>query len=100
MFGVLLMLACVAGVIYLMVKMYQSVAWHYQGVGDRTAHAEYARIKREQPDSAEARLSEAEFVQRHVSSRPGIARYIVCALLLVFIGLPASCALGVMGSMH
>lgn len=98
--GILLMLACVAGAIFLMVKMYKSVTWHNQGVGERTARAEYARIQREQPDSAEARLSEPEFVQQFVASRPGMARYVIGAILLVLVGIPAACTLGVVGTLH
>jgi hypothetical protein len=99
MFGLLMALACLAGIVVLVVKAYKAGTWHQQGVGERSARAEYARILREQPDSAEARLSEAEFVQRHVASRPGMMRYLLFALLLAFIGLPASCAVGVVGSL-
>lgn len=99
MLGILMMLACVAGVIYMMVKMFKATQWHHQGVGERSARAEYARIQREQPDSAEARLSEAEFVSQYVAARPGIARYLVIGLLLTFVGLPAACTMGVVGSL-
>src|SRR3546814_3902847 len=77
MFGVLLMLLCVAAAIYMLVKMYKAFVWHNQGVGERNAHAEYARMRREQPDSADARLSEAEFVSQYVGARPGMARYLI-----------------------
>ena len=100
MLGILAGLACIAGVVAMMVKMYRAHAWHHQGVGERSARAEYARIRREQPDSAEARQSEAEFVQRQLAARPGIARYVVIALLLAFVGLPVSCTLGVLGASH
>src|SRR3546814_12886442 len=40
MFGVLLMLLCVAAAIYMLVKMYKAFVWHSQGVGERNAHAE------------------------------------------------------------
>lgn len=90
----ILMLLCVAAAVYLMVKMYQVHTWHNQGVGERKARAEYGRIRREQPDSAEARLSEGEFVSQYVSAKPGMARYIVGVLLLVFIGMPAACVAG------
>lgn len=100
MFGVLVGLACIAGVVVMMVKMYKSYTWHNQGVGERSARAEYARVQREQPDSAEARLSEAEFVQKYVAARPGFARYIIIALLLTFIGLPAACTMGLMSATH
>ena len=100
MIGILLCLACLAGVIFMMVKMYQTNVWHHGGTGERQAHAEYGRIQREQPDCAEARLSEAEFVQQYVASRPGLARYLIVAILLLIIGLPASCTIGVLGSIH
>jgi hypothetical protein len=100
MIGALLMLACVAGAIYMLVKMFKAYHWHNQGTGERNGHAEYARIQREQPDSAEARLSEAEFVNQYVASRPGMARYLIFGLLLAFIGIPAACTVGVVGSLH
>lgn len=99
MLGVLLMLLCVVAVIYMIVKMYKAAVWHNQGVGERNAHAEYARIRREQPDSADARLSEAEFVSQYVSARPGMARYLIGGLLIALVGVPASCAVGVAGSL-
>lgn len=100
MFGVLVGLACIVGVVVMMRKMYRAHAWHNQGVGERSARAEYARVRREQPDSAEARLSEAEFVQRFVAAQPGLARYILFALLLTFVGLPAACTMGMMAASH
>lgn len=99
MLGVLLGLLCVAGAIFMLVKMYKSFTWHNQGVGERNAHAEFARIQREQPDSAEARLSEPEFVRNFVASKPGMARYLIFGLLIAFIGIPAACTVGVM-SIH
>jgi hypothetical protein len=100
MLGILAMLACIAGVVVMFVKMYKAYTWHNQGIGERSARAEYARIRRDQPDSAEARLSEAEFVQQYVASRPGFARYFIFALLITFIGIPTSCTLGVIGASH
>lgn len=100
MIGVLLMVLCVAAIIYMMVKFYKSFAWHNQGVGERDGRAEYARIQREQPDSAEARQSEPEFVRNYVASRPGIGRYIAGAILLMLIGIPAACTVGVMSTIH
>src|SRR3546814_14872698 len=100
MFGVLLMLLCVAAAIYMLVKMYKAFVWHNQGVGERNAHAEYARMRREQPDSPDARLSEAEFVSQYVGARPGMARYLIGGLLIAFAGVPDSCAVGVIGSLN
>lgn len=81
-------------------KIHQSFAWHHRGVGERKAHAEYARIRREFPDCAEARLAEHEFVRRYVSLKPGMAFYVIGALLLVLIGLPAAWALRAMDLLH
>ena len=86
--GGFLFLVCVVGAIYSVVKAHQARSWHMQGVGERQGRAEYARISREQPDSADGRLSEAEFVDKFVNSKPGAWRYIVFTLLFVFVGFP------------
>ncbi|HEX5353381.1 MAG TPA: hypothetical protein VFW60_04820 [Rhodanobacteraceae bacterium] len=93
MIGAGLMLLCVAASAFLLMETWRAWAWHHRGVGERQALVEYARIRREQPDTAEARLPEAEFVRYHVASRPGATPFLVAALLLLLIGLPASCAL-------
>jgi hypothetical protein len=93
MIGAWLMLLCVAAVLFLITESWRAWAWHHRGVGARKALAEHARIRREQPDTAEARLPEAEFIRYYVGLHPGVARYVIAALLLVLIGLPASCAL-------
>jgi hypothetical protein len=98
--GIVLMLIVTALAVYMVVKAHKANFWHNQGVGERSARAEYARLQREQPGNPEARLSEAEFVQQHVASRPGMWRYIVGALLLVFIGLPVSCTIGAIHMVH
>jgi len=92
--GLILGLAVLAGVVYFMVKLFQAQHWHYMGGGDRKARAEYARLSRENPDSPDAKLSEAEFVQRFVTQQPGMLRYLGYAMLLLIVGLPASCAIG------
>ncbi|MGH8190902.1 MAG: hypothetical protein ACREP2_05595 [Rhodanobacteraceae bacterium] len=92
MIGTWLMLLCVAAVLFLLTKSWRAYLWHHRGTGERKAHDEYARIRREQPDTAEARLPEAEFIRYYVDLRPGIARYLIATLLLLLIGLPASCA--------
>ena len=93
MIGTWLMLLCVVAVLFLITEGWRAYAWHHRGVGARKALVEHARIRREQPDTAEARLPEAEFVRYYVDLRPGLARYLIAALLLVLIGLPGSCAL-------
>lgn len=98
--GIVLMLIVTVAAVYMVVKAHKANFWHNQGVGERAARAEYGRLQREQPGSAEARLSEAEFVQQHVASRPGMWRYIAGALLLVFIGLPVSCTVSALHMVH
>lgn len=93
MIGAGLMLLCVAAAVFLLVEAWCAWVWHHRGEGEREAHLEYARMRREHADTAEVRLPEAEFVRYRVDSRPGPAGYLVAALLLLLIGLPASCAL-------
>jgi hypothetical protein len=93
MIGAGLMLLCVAASAFLLMETWRAWVWHHRGEGEREARLEHARIRREQPDTAEARLSEAEFVRYRMDSRPGPVGYLVAALLLLLIGLPASCAL-------
>lgn len=93
MIGTWLMLLCLATVVFLITQAWRAWAWHHRGWGERAARAEYARLHREQVDTAEGRLPEAEFVRYYKSLRPGCARYVIAALLLVAAGLPGSCAL-------
>lgn len=88
-----LMMACVAAAVALLTKGWQAWTWHHRGWGERAAHAEYARMRREHTDTAEARLPEAEFVRYYVGLRPGATRYLIAVLLLLVAGLPGSCAL-------
>lgn len=98
--GMLLMLIVIAAAVYMLVKAHKANFWHNQGVGERTARAEYGRLQREAPHDPQAQLSEAEFVDTYVKARPGMWRYILGVLLLVFIGLPVSCSVGVLSSVH
>ena len=95
--GLLLMFAVFVATIWVVIKSNMAYSFHNRGVGERKAKAEYARIKREQPDSAEAQISEAEFVEQYVSAVPGVRRYILIALLLLVVGLPVSCGIAVAG---
>lgn len=85
-----LLLGCVAVAAILVWKAWLAWRWHHRGDGARKARNEYARIRREQPDTAEARLTEAEFVRYFVALRPGPARYAVAAALLLLASLPAA----------
>jgi hypothetical protein len=93
MIGTWLMLGCVATSLLLGVQAWRAWVWHHRGGGERLAHLEYARVRRERADTAEARLTEAEFVRYYVDSRAGATRYVIAALLLLLIGLPACGAL-------
>lgn len=93
MIGTGLMLLCVAAAAFLTWEAWRAWRWHHRGGGEREARLEYARMRRERADIAEARLPEAEFVRYHVASRPGATPYLIAVLLLLLIGLPASCAL-------
>lgn len=88
--GWIVMLVVIVAAVYCLVKAWGAANWHNRGVGERAARAEFARMQREQPDSAEARLSESEFVNQYVAARPKAWRYITGTLLLVFIGMPLS----------
>ena len=59
--GFLLMgLVTILALYVMFAKLYPALAFRYAGAGDRKARAEYARIKRESPDSSQVRISEAE----------------------------------------
>ncbi len=81
-----------ASLFFLAMAIYRSF-WRYAGPGERQARAEYARISREKPESPEAKLSEAEYVDNFFRSRPGFFKYIVFAILIAVFGIPASCAI-------
>lgn len=93
MIGTTLIWLSATAAAFLLLLAWRAWRWHHRGVGERSARLEYTRIRRERPDTAEARLPEAEFVRYRVSMRPGALRYVLAALLLLLIGLPASCAL-------
>lgn len=98
MIGFLLMLAILIAMIYLMFfKLYPSIFFRWAGGGDRKARAEYGRIKRENPDSPQAKISEAEFVENFIKQSPHPVKYIVAILLLLIVGLPMSCVIGIAG---
>lgn len=86
--GGLLLLACMAGTVYFAAKGFKALQWHASGAAEREGRAEYGRIRREQPDSADGRLSEAEFLNSFVKSRAGGKRYMLYALLFTFVGWP------------
>ena len=91
MIAVIILVLGIAGCIYFIVKTNRAGAWHMQGIGERKARAEYARLSREEPNSSAAKVSEAEFVQTFVSQQPGMWRYILSAVATLAVTILASC---------
>ncbi|MTI99741.1 MAG: hypothetical protein FH752_14080 [Marinobacter adhaerens] len=85
---VFVVLAAIA--IWLVVKANKARSWHNEGIGERKARAEYARLQRENPDSPEAKATEAEFVESYVSAQPTMARYFIAALMIGLVVMPVS----------
>ena len=72
-------------VLWPVIKVYSSFNWHNRGVGERKGKAEYSRIQREEPASENAKLSESEFVDTFVSSKPSIFLYLPMAAACIII---------------
>jgi hypothetical protein len=98
MMGLLLMGVIIIFAIYVtLAKVYPAIFFRYTGGGDRKARAEYGRIKRESPDSPEARITEAEFIENFVTNGPSPWKYATLVFLLLLVGLPLSCTMGMVG---
>ncbi|ANM29629.1 hypothetical protein ABI59_08625 [Acidobacteria bacterium Mor1] len=95
--GLILILAVFLATIYVVIKSNMAFSWHNRGVGERKGRAAYGRLQRTAPESPDAQMSEAEFVERFVSSKPGVGRYILYAGLLLFVGMPVSCFVAMSG---
>ncbi len=93
MIGAWLMLLCAVTAIFLAIEGWQAWLWRHRGEGERKARLEYARMHRDGVDTAEARLSETEFISYYVDRRPRATRYVVAVLVLLLVGIPASIAL-------
>jgi len=87
----ILLIATIVLFFWMVIKAFRSAGWHNGGTGERKAKAEYSRIMREEPDGDNAKLSEAEFVEQYVSVVPGILRYVLLAITILFVGSIASC---------
>ena len=97
MFGMILGILVVLALFYMLFfKVYPAFFFRYWGGGERKGRAEYQRIKREHPDAPEARKSEAEFVEAFVSNGPSPWKWIALLVLIALIGLPVSCAVGML----
>lgn len=95
MIGFLLMGLVVLALLYVLFgKVYPAMAFRYMGRGERKARAEYQRIKREHPDSPEARRSEAEFVEDFVQHGPSPWKWVAIMFALAVGGIPVSCVIG------
>jgi hypothetical protein len=95
MIGFLLMGSVLVLVLYLIVaKVIPAMTFQYRGGGEREGRAEYRRIKRESPGSSDAMITEPEFVERFVGQGPRPGKYVLAAALLVLLGIPSSCAIG------
>lgn len=95
MFGILLMLIVFAAILYVVfAKVYPSLAFRYAGTGERKARAEYGRIKRERPDSADAKITEAEFVENFIRQGPSPWKWVIIAVALMLVGIPVACTIG------
>lgn len=98
MFGFLLMFVIFGVAVFLIAtKIVPGLYFQYGGRGERQGRAEYGRIKREQPDAADARLSEAEFVDRYVRQGPSPWKYVFMMFALVLLGIPMACVVGIAG---
>lgn len=90
MIGAWLMALCALTGTALALEGWQAYRWHHRHVGEQAARAEYARLRRDAVDSAESRLSEAEFIRYYVNARPAPARYLIAAAVLLIGGLPVA----------
>jgi len=93
--GIILGILCVLAAVFFWFKALYTAFWRYGGPGERQARAEHARVVRENPDSSDAKISEAEYINTFFNSRPGFFRYFALALLVSIVGIPLSCAMQV-----
>ena len=96
MFTTVLILLSIGALIWALIKYVKAMSWHHGGLGERKAKAEYGRIKRDDSNSADAQLSEAEFIDKFVSSAPKAIRYGMFAALICLVIMPASCVVSVL----
>jgi hypothetical protein len=91
--GAFLTLVVLVAAIYFLVRVNVAFGFHYRGKGEMRGRAAYARIRRESPDSADAKLSEAEFVENFIKAGPKVWLNLIlaltCGVLFVVVGLGA-----------
>ncbi len=92
--GFLLTLGVLAAAIYFISRANIAYGFHYRGKGERKGKAVYARLCRESPNSADASLSEAEFVDKFIQRGPRVWLNMILGLvfgiLFVVVGLGAA----------
>ncbi len=95
--GALLALAGLVGAFVFAFRAQASMS----GKGERrnmiAAQAAYARLVRESPDDSEAKLSEAEYLQRHMKKTPSAVLNWILAILCMVLVSPLGCFLMVAG---
>jgi hypothetical protein len=90
--GMLFGLACFVGFFWAIYKFFQANKLKNFD-GQRKASAEYGRIQREAPESADAKLTEAEFVDKFIDELPSPFKYMGIMFAIILVGFPVSCAL-------
>lgn len=83
---VILIFVCL--VFLCMFKLFKGGMWHFFGGGERKARAEYARIAREMPDSADAKISEAEFIVKYIANGPRVWVWFIALVGTFIVGVP------------
>lgn len=71
------------------------------GKGERrrmiAAQAAYARLVRESPDDPDARLSESEYLERHMKKSPSVVLNWIWAILCMVVVAPLGCFMAMAG---
>jgi len=80
--SMLVLLACFVVFVYICYNMYKVSMFKFSS-GERQGRAAYSKVKREQPNSPEAQLSEAEFVNNFINNGPSQKKYIIYFILLM-----------------
>lgn len=94
--GMILGFICIIAFFYFMIRAVYLGWTRYGGQGERQARAEHARIVREEPDSANARISEAEYVNTFFNNGPSFVKNIAIAALIAIVGIPMSCGIQIL----
>lgn len=89
--GALMMLAGIVGGVVFAFRAQEGMTGKGEARALVAAQADFARLVRESPDHPEAKLSEAEYVQKHMKKgRSGIGNWLL-AMLCLFLLAPLGC---------